>query len=238
MRPFRGYSVANYPTRFRDSTGHCSGNPDDPENPDYGCWQKADEVREKYGVDIDDPGSEYWTLGILSFVFNTLKRYVGLIGETLWGEAFFGKTSMKIGGLPPGYLGQWDKGSVRIDPAVLRDANLTQEGMTGFLAHELTHGLVRYLEKKGENPVEDYATFVGWGEVWTLPNWEVYRWKNPGTGPSNYARTTIFPEEDFCDSMREVAVNGYLTTNRAAWFTEFLSGRSTVPYTIHTGYRP
>jgi hypothetical protein len=46
-----------------DPTGHCTGDPEDPDNPDAACWALLAETETMYGIDIQDEG--LWELEYL-----------------------------------------------------------------------------------------------------------------------------------------------------------------------------
>lgn len=48
---FNRYSyVENRPINFNDPTGHCSGDPNDENNPDIGCWSLLYSLEDTYGI--------------------------------------------------------------------------------------------------------------------------------------------------------------------------------------------
>ncbi len=60
----------NNPVLFTDPSGHCSGNPTNPKNPDRKCWKKYFEIRKTYRNVYLNGGD--WTLEQLNYILKSL----------------------------------------------------------------------------------------------------------------------------------------------------------------------
>jgi len=74
---FDRYAYArNNPVRYVDPTGHCSGDPSDPNNPDIACWAWISTITGHFSNIFIDP--LYWTAKELMAVWDALNDHVFL----------------------------------------------------------------------------------------------------------------------------------------------------------------
>jgi hypothetical protein len=62
--------VTNNPLRYTDATGHCGGDENDQNNPDYDCWKKLREIEGKYSnVSVN---RDWWNFDELVILMKSL----------------------------------------------------------------------------------------------------------------------------------------------------------------------
>jgi RHS repeat-associated protein len=140
--------VWNNPLIFTDPYGHCSGNPNDPENPDLACWEMLYKIQDTYGnIHIYD--QEKWLLAELQAIWNALLNHIFIYqilsasAINFYRENFMSYPGDMIGGAVSGESGTYN--IIIYDAAYLLLPNCNGLGypsitnFTGVIIHELTH---------------------------------------------------------------------------------------------------
>jgi RHS repeat-associated protein len=102
--------VNNNAIRYVDPAGHCTGDPDDPKNPDYACWLKLDEIQNTYtNVKIDSKFSLeelkliQLAIEMVAYVFGGPEVFIKLMGDfkisrlPIIGDTGTGKGNINLG---------------------------------------------------------------------------------------------------------------------------------------------
>jgi hypothetical protein len=91
-----GFSLSN-PLKYTDPSGHCAGDPNDPENADYGCWLLIGEIENSFTNVKVDPNA--WTARELEVLLSALLGLLELFGSDLDSFASaFGQFTIARGG--------------------------------------------------------------------------------------------------------------------------------------------
>ncbi len=66
--------VLNSPLRYTDPSGHCSGDPNDPENHDIGCWEMIGQIEDSCD-NVSITNTDQWTEAELRLLLKALQEY-------------------------------------------------------------------------------------------------------------------------------------------------------------------
>jgi hypothetical protein len=141
--------VNNNAVRYSDPTGHCAGDPKDPNNPDLACWRWIDKITGAYANIKVDPFM--WTADELAAVWDALVDHVFLPliltarSITLYRREYGESTEAGAtywNSVDNSYHVFIYKNAYRADPKGNKDYDHTPESIDNFrgtVAHELTH---------------------------------------------------------------------------------------------------
>ena len=147
--------VRNNPINNNDPSGHCSGDANDPNNPDLACWEKILQIENEY-KNINIKNQDRWLLEELQAVWNALLGHVfrdGILSApmiNLFRQAYLNSPYDAVGGSTVKGLSGYDvtmydyaykvrpDGNGRGDPSI--------NNFLGSVIHELTHVAI------GQNP--------------------------------------------------------------------------------------
>jgi hypothetical protein len=88
--------VNNNPVRYNDPTGHCSGNPNDPDNPDRDCWKLYNRIHKWYrNVNLYNPF--IWELSELQLISDALRLARKAVGGIAAFQKVFGEFTITHG---------------------------------------------------------------------------------------------------------------------------------------------
>jgi hypothetical protein len=95
--------VRNNPVNFNDPTGHCSGDPNDSNNPDIACWQMIWKIQGTY-QNVHVKNQDRWILSELNAIWDALLGHIFIediltaSGINLYRESFYSSRLDGIGG--------------------------------------------------------------------------------------------------------------------------------------------
>lgn len=147
---FNRYSyVNNNPLRYTDLTGHCGGDKNDPNNPDYDCWKKLREIEAAFANVSVNP--DWWTYDELALLMETLQAIYDVFGNQDTFTLAFGNLRFNRGYylfLSPNATGQYWRFSGDI---TLFDRAFTSDEEARFtIIHEMGHAFdMAELDKNG-----------------------------------------------------------------------------------------
>jgi RHS repeat-associated protein len=88
--------VNNNPVRYNDPSGHCSGNPNDPDNPDRDCWKLYNRIHKWYrNVNLYNPF--IWELSELQLISDALRLARKAVGGIAAFQKVFGEFTITHG---------------------------------------------------------------------------------------------------------------------------------------------
>jgi RHS repeat-associated protein len=71
----------NNPERYTDQMGHCSGDPNDQQNPDKPCWDELNQIQNTFANVKVDPAR--WSLADLQVLMESLQTILGAFGNDM-----------------------------------------------------------------------------------------------------------------------------------------------------------
>ncbi len=181
------YSYArNNPARFTDPNGHCSGDPNDPDNPDATCWQWIETITNEFTNIWIDPMN--WIAEELEAVWQALVDHVFLPEIQSASKISLFRRSVDIEkGIIYGSVGGkttgddlngynvtiYDYAYLTLPGANGTTQNPSIDNFRGVVAHEFAHvGVLQnpaieesYLNQK--NVIDKYFSTLGRSYVWS-----------------------------------------------------------------------